>query len=432
MRQVFEKIKINSKFVNSYYYFTKDFIFFYFSCKKLKNNQKLIYKSLIDIKNEFITKYQEALKDNFSRAFKLVIAIEKSAQIGIEFEKENIVNDGVIEHLIDYIKRLSQSFTDLYIQFAFTNEDIDFYSNKDLLINEMQEIFKNEINSNYFIPIYNKIENLFYLLENNPKEKESLYIQLIYFYNYILYKMNEVFNTFINSNISYLIKRTLVISIREKIINNNTKLFKIFKGSFSIKNLLANFNNKDICIGMIKEIINKSSLYFGEVNHKNNVLYEQSLIECCLYSYFLCTVSILFVPSAFNGEFIDLILDNLIKKISKSLIRINHSDVIIKFHEFIKLLSCIENKEKLNDYQVYIGKSKIKKILFNIKKISFERNIATEFLENKKIEEEYFLNALVIMIMNLIRCNSEEEVDFYLGQKDSMIDLINDINNLFN
>ena len=410
MRQVFEKIKINSKFVNSYYYFTKDFIFFYFSCKKLKNNQKLIYKSLIDIKNEFITKYQEALKDNFSRAFKLVVAIEKSAQIGIEFEKENIVNDGVIEHLIDYIKRLSQSFTDLYIQFAFTNEDIDFYSNKDLLINEMQEIFKNEINTNYFIPIYNKIENLFNLLENNPKEKESLYIQLIYFYNYILYKMNEVFNTIINSNISYLIKRTLVIIIREKIVNNN----------------------KDICIGMIKEIINKSSLYFGEVNHKNNVLYEQSLIECCLYSYFLCTLSILFVPSAFNGEFIDLILDNLIKKISKSLIRINHSDVIIKFHEFIKLLSCIENKEKLNDYQVYIGKSKIKKILFNIKKISFERNIATEFLENKKIEEEYFLNALVIMIMNLIRCNSKEEVDFYLGQKDSMIDLINDINNLFN
>ena len=36
------------------------------------------------------------------------------------------------------------------------------------------------------------------------------------------------------------------------------------------------------------------------------------------------------------------------------------------------------------------------------------------------------------MIINLIRCNSEEEVDFYLGQKDSIIDLINDINNLFN
>ena len=81
---------------------------------------------------------------------------------------------------------------------------------------------------------------MFNLLENNPKEKESLYIQLIYFYNYILYKMNEVFNTFINSNISYLIKRTLVISIREKIVNNNTKLFKIFKWFFFFTFILRN------------------------------------------------------------------------------------------------------------------------------------------------------------------------------------------------
>ena len=59
-----------------------------------------------EIKNEFISKYQKALKDDFSLVLKLVTTIEKSALIGIEFEKENIVNDEVIEHLIDYIKRL--------------------------------------------------------------------------------------------------------------------------------------------------------------------------------------------------------------------------------------------------------------------------------------------------------------------------------------
>ena len=59
-----------------------------------------------EIKNEFISKYQKALKDDFSLVLKLVTIIEKSALIGIEFEKENIVNDEVIEHLIDYIKRL--------------------------------------------------------------------------------------------------------------------------------------------------------------------------------------------------------------------------------------------------------------------------------------------------------------------------------------
>jgi hypothetical protein len=61
MKQVFEKIKVNSKFVNSYYYFTKDFIYFYFSCKKLKNNQKIIFESLSDIKREFLLKFKEAL-----------------------------------------------------------------------------------------------------------------------------------------------------------------------------------------------------------------------------------------------------------------------------------------------------------------------------------------------------------------------------------
>ena len=370
--------------------------------------------------------------DNFSRAFKLVQTIEKSAEMGIDFEKENIVNIHIIEHLVDYIKTISQSFTDLYIQFAFTNDDSIFYSNKDLLINEMQDIFKDEINNHYLIPIYNNIESIFKSLENSEIKgtpKEILYIKLIYFNNYILYKMSDVFNTFINSNISYLIKKSLVNNIHEKIISNNTKFFKIYKESFSSKIFLLNLDNKDYCINMIKELINKTNLYFGETNHNNNIFYEQTLIEYCLYSYFFCCISILFVQSNFDGEFIDSILNNLINNISKELIRINHSDVIIKFHEFIKLLSCIENEEKLNEYNVIIGKSKIKKLLFNIKKMYFDQRKVIKFLENKKIKHEQFLDILVIMLMNLLKCNSEEEIDFYFEEKNLKLNLINNIQN---
>ena len=121
-------IKINSKFVNSNYYFTKDFIFFYFSCKKLKNNKKILFEYLTDIKTDFIQKYKEALIDNFSRAYKLIQAIEKSTEMGVEIEKENNVNIHLVEHLVDYIKKISQSFTDLYTQFAFTEDDFLFYS----------------------------------------------------------------------------------------------------------------------------------------------------------------------------------------------------------------------------------------------------------------------------------------------------------------
>ena len=430
MKQVFDKIKVNSKFVNSYFYFTKDFIFFYFSCKKLKNNQKIIFEYLSDIKADFISKYKEALIDNFSRAYKLIQAIEKSTEMGVEIEKENSVNMHLVEHLVDYIKKISQSFTDLYTQFAFTEDDFDFFSKNDPLISELGEIFFNEINNNYFSPIYNSINNLFTLLESDEakiNEKEMVYIQLVYFYNYILYKMSDVFNIFINSNIAYLIKIDLVKNIRKKIVENNTKLLKLFKASFSTKIFLLNLTEKDYCTNMIKDLINKTKLYFGEMNHINSPFFEINLTEFALYCYFLCCISLLMSQNIFDGEYIDEIMSSLIGNISKELIRFNRSDVMLKIHEYFKLLICIENEERLNEYKQIIGKSKIKKFLFDIKKVYFHPQKISKFLMQEKINHENFLHILIIMLMNKIRCNSEQEIDFYFGQKDTMIKCMNKI-----
>jgi len=430
MKQVFDKIKVNSKFVNSYFYFTKDFIFFYFSCKKLKNNQKIIFEYLSDIKADFISKYKEALIDNFSRAYKLIQAIEKSTEMGVEIEKENSVNMHLVEHLVDYIKKISQSFTDLYTQFAFTEDDFDFFSKNDPLISELGEIFFNEINNNYFSQIYNSINNLFTLLESDEakiNEKEMVYIQLVYFYNYILYKMSDVFNIFINSNIAYLIKIDLVKNIRKKIVENNTKLLKLFKASFSTKIFLLNLTEKDYCTNMIKDLINKTKLYFGEMNHINSPFFEINLTEFALYCYFLCCISLLMSQNIFDGEYIDEIMSSLIGNISKELIRFNRSDVMLKIHEYFKLLICIENEERLNEYKQIIGKSKIKKFLFDIKKVYFHPQKISKFLMQEKINHENFLHILIIMLMNKIRCNSEQEIDFYFGQKDTMIKCMNKI-----
>ena len=430
MKQVFDKIKVNSKFVNSYFYFTKDFIFFYFSCKKLKNNQKIIFEYLSDIKADFISKYKEALIDNFSRAYKLIQAIEKSTEMGVEIEKENSVNMHLVEHLVDYIKKISQSFTDLYTQFAFTEDDFNFFSKNDPLISELGEIFFNEINNNYFSPIYNSINNLFTLLESDEakiNEKEMVYIQLVYFYNYILYKMSDVFNIFINSNIAYLIKIDLVKNIRKKIVENNTKLLKLFKASFSTKIFLLNLTEKDYCTNMIKDLINKSKLYFGEMNHINSPFFEINLTEFALYCYFLCCISLLMSQNIFDGEYIDEIMSSLIGNISKELIRFNRSDVMLKIHEYFKLLICIENEERLNEYKQIIGKSKIKKFLFDIKKVYFHPQKISKFLMQEKINHENFLHILIIMLMNKIRCNSEQEIDFYFGQKHTMIKCMNKI-----
>ena len=390
----------------------------------------MIFDYLSNIKEDFISKYKEALIDNFSRAYKLIEAIEKSTEMGVEIEKENSVNIHLVEHLVDYIKKISQSFTDLYTQFAFNEDDFYFFSNKDPLITEMREIFYNEINNNYFIPIYNSIDKLFKLIESDEtkiNEKEMIYIQLVYFYNYILYKMSDVFTIFINSNISYLIKVDLVKDLKKKILENNTQLLKLFKSSFSTKIFLLNLTEKEYCTNMIKDLINKTKLYFGEMNHINSLFFETNLIEYCLYCYFLCAISLLMSQNTFDGEYVDEILSNLINNMSKELIRINHSDVIIKIHEFIKLLSCIENEERLDEYKQIIGKSKIKNFLFNIKKIYFKPQKISKFLMQEKINHENFLHILCVMLMDKIKCNSQKEIDFYFGQKDFMIKSMNKI-----
>ena len=181
------------------------------------------------------------------------------------------------------------------------------------------------INNNYFIPIYNSIDKLFKLIESDEtkiNERAMIYIQLVYFYNYILYKISDVFNIFINSNISYLIKVDLLKNIRKRIIENNTKLLKLFKSSFSTKIFLLNLTEKEYCINMIKDLVNKSKLYFGEMNHINSLFFEINLIECCLYCYFMCAISLLMSQNTFDGEYIDEILSSLINNISKELIRI--------------------------------------------------------------------------------------------------------------
>ena len=345
-------------------------------------------------------------------------------------EKE-AVNIHIIEHLIDYIKKINQSFTDIYPLFAFTNDDFNFYSVNDLIIKEMQNIFEAEINSRYFTVIYNNVENLIKALKNQEiknTQNEKLYIQQIYFNLYILYKMSDIFYTFINSNISYLIKKSLIYSINNKIIYINTELFKIFSDSFPSKKIfLLNLDDKNYLNTMVKELIKKNNLYFGEINHNNNIFYELALTQYAIYSYCFSTISCLIVRDVLSGEFIDNILNSIIRNISRQLIKIDHSDLILKMHEFIKLLCQIESKEKLNEFKLMIGKSKIKKFLFCIKLNYFDEHWAVKYLASKKIEQGYFLHLLVLMLMKLLRCDSRKEIDYYFGNKDEVDKTMTDI-----
>ena len=161
-----------------------------------KSKKDLLLESIEDIKNSFIDKFKTSINENFTRAFTLVKNIEKNAEMNGQFDKENIVNVHIIEHLVDYMKKIGQSFTDLYDIF-YIEDDEFFYSPKDPLITQLREVFANEIINNYFSNIFTKLDEVTDKLKNFTETNEKLLIQKFFYFYYLLYKMNDVFISFI-------------------------------------------------------------------------------------------------------------------------------------------------------------------------------------------------------------------------------------------
>ena len=69
----------------------------------------------------------------------------------------------------------------------------------------------------------------------------------------------------------------------------------------------------------------------------------------------------------------------------------------------------------------------LKNFYFRLKKIYFKPQRISKFLMQEKINHENFLHILIIMLMNKIKINSEQEIDFYFGQKEFMIKCMNKI-----
>ena len=81
----------------------------------------------------------------------------------------------------------------------------------------------------------------------------------------------------------------------------------------------------------------------------------------------------------------------------------------------------------MDEYKQIIGKSRIKKFLFNIKKVYFQPQKVSKFLIQEKINHDNFLHILCNKLMDNIKCNFQKEIDFYFGQRDSIIKNMNKI-----
>ena len=412
-----EKIKKNNKFINSYNYFIKDFLFFYFCMKKFysvcnfadKSKKDLLLESIEDIKNSFIDKFKTSINENFTRAFTLVKNIEKNAEMNGQFDKENIVNVHIIEHLVDYMKKIGQSFTDLYDIF-YIEDDEFFYSPKDPLITQLREVFANEIINNYFSNIFTKLDEVTDKLKNFTETNEKLLIQKFFYFYYLLYKMNDVFISFINSNINYLVDSDLYTKIKDKMYTYLSSFYSIFINRMTLKVLLLNKDDFKYYNEYIKTLTKDITLFFANENYNSNRAYEKPIMKFIIYIYSLSTILLLMMNCETDFESYDSLLQHL-TKITGIFFILNSIDFILKLHETAKMLSKISTENDLNAIYNKDTSSKLKLFLFQLRKVSIGDMNIVKYCAEKKISLEQFAKICGLILIRYLKISSEELKD---------------------
>ena len=386
-KQIFTKIQNNNKFQNSYNYFTKDFLFFYFNLKKLKNDKKILDENLFCLKNDFINKFQNSIKDNFIRALNLIKNIEK--------KNENNINIHIITHLVEYIRKLSQSFIDCYE--IFYNENENFYDKNDFILNELNLIFSNEIIANYFFYVFENIQISLneFKNNNNNNNKNNENIQKFYFNFYVLIKMKNVFISFLNSNINFLFNDGIIFTLEGKIKNFYCDFIKILEEKNDFNFIIENLNDFNNFIKYQKKLNFNLNLFLNYENYDKNKIFEKFIINISIYFYFISSVLLLFYDkNKINFE----IFDNLFNEIGKNLIiffKIKENKFLLKFHNEIKNI-CINNNNNNNENKIII------KLLLNFKQ-KIINNDYKNFINENKINIEIYIKYFVIILMKFFR-----------------------------
>ena len=384
-KQIFTKIQNNNKFQNSYNYFTKDFLFFYFNLKKLKNDKKILDENLFCLKNDFINKFQNSIKDNFIRALNLIKNIEK--------KNENNINIHIITHLVEYIRKLSQSFIDCYE--IFYNENENFYDKNDFILNELNLIFSNEIIANYFFYVFENIQiSLNEFKNNNNKNNEN--IQKFYFNFYVLIKMKNVFISFLNSNINFLFNDGIIFTLEGKIKNFYCDFIKILEEKNDFNFIIENLNDFNNFIKYQKKLNFNLNLFLNYENYDKNKIFEKFIINISIYFYFISSVLLLFYDkNKINFE----IFDNFFNEIGKILIiffKIKENKFLLKFHNEIKNICINNNNNNNNENKIII------KLLLNFKQ-KIINNDYKNFINENKINIEIYIKYFVIILMKFFR-----------------------------
>jgi hypothetical protein len=193
--------------------------------------------SVEGLMNNFLDKFKNILTDNFQRGFNLVKNLEKSSEGSGTFSKDNIVK--IVQHLLNYIKNMSNSFVDLNEEF-----DPQIILN-DPFIEKLSNTFCTLFLENYFNNIFEKIQYCLNNLENETNvEKNDVY--KFYFFYFILLQMNEVFSFFLNcSKVNYLINENIHQTLKNALIKYMNSFYSIFMKRISKEIKLIAVNKGD-------------------------------------------------------------------------------------------------------------------------------------------------------------------------------------------
>ena len=222
--------------------------------------------------------------------------------------------------------------------------------------------------------------------------------------------MNDVFISFINSNINYLVDSDLYAKIKDKMYTYLSSFYSIFINRMTLKVLLLNKDDFKYYNEYIKTLTKDITLFFANENYNSNRAYEKPIMKFIIYIYSLSTILLLMMNCETDFESYDSLLQHLTKTTGIFFI-LNSIDFILKLHETAKMLSKISTENDLNAIYNKDTSSKLKLFLFQLRKVSIGDMNIVKYCAEKKISLEQFAKICGLILIRYLKISSEELKD---------------------
>lgn len=215
--------------------------------------------------------------------------------------------------------------------------------------------------------------------------------------------MKDVFINFLNSNVSYLIKDTLVLVLSNKMDYYMNKFYTTFLNRLSLKILLINKDVFQNYIDLLNNFIRQIKLFLAKEHYNNNRAFEKPVMKFVIYLYSFASVLLLMLNCKSEFESYDNYLNEL-TEVTFIFFKLNAVDHVLQFHEYVKSFSQLTTLSELKLHRPN-DNSKMKLLVYSLKVFSLDDTSMFAFLSSKKINMETFTKLAAILVAKIFRVN---------------------------